>query len=208
MLAINFRRPSLRIFCLRSAGRKIVTGMDELDDARLDGVELFVLDASFDALFDAGLIATVGKHGLAEQPLRAARADPAVSEEEDGAVSENEDGAGACVVGPGRPRSATIRARKTPKNFGDLTSFEEGLTLYLMRADNRFKCSEAHAHGKVSDLRRSVGSAQGIIRKSHLDATAPVSATDLAALRNPDRVLADLETVSSDRAKQLLGTIL
>jgi hypothetical protein len=171
-------------------------------------VELFVLDASFDALFDAGLIATVGKHGLAEQPLRAARADPAVSEEEDGAVSENEDGAGACVVGPGRPRSATKRARKTPKKLGDLTSFEEGLTLYIMRADNRFKCSEAKAHGKVSDLRRSVGRAQGIIRKSHFDATAPVSATDLAALRNTDRVLADLETVSSDRAKKLLGTIL
>ncbi len=59
MMLANFHRPSLRIFWL--AGRKIVTGMAENDDARLDGVGLFVLDDSFDALFKEGLIATVGK---------------------------------------------------------------------------------------------------------------------------------------------------
>jgi len=112
------------------------------------------------------------------------------------------------VVGTGRPRSASKRARSTPKKLGDLTSFEELLTSHLMRADNRFKCGEATADEKARDLRAIVARAQGITRKSHLDATAPVSATDLTALRNTERVLAHLETLSSHRAQALLGTIL
>ena len=81
--------------------------MDERDDARLDGVGLFVLDDSFDALFKEGLIATVGKHGLVEQPLGAARAAPAGAEcEEDGDLS-SKDVVDECVVGTAKPRCAS-----------------------------------------------------------------------------------------------------
>jgi hypothetical protein len=110
--------------------------MDELDDARLDGVGLFVLDDSFDALFTDGLIATVEEYGLVERPLPAARAAPAVAEcGEDGDPSSDAE-RGECVLGPSRPLCASTRAKK--RHLGVLSTFEAGLQWALM--NNKKKC--------------------------------------------------------------------
>ncbi len=100
-----------------------------------------------------------------------------------------------------------VLQKKNTRLVVNLSPFEVKLALYFTRADNRFKCGEGKAHRKVRDLRATVGRVKGV-PMSRRDAAPPVSATDLEALRNTERVLAHLDTVSRDRAKTLLGTII
>ena len=92
MLAINVRRPSLRIFTCR----KKIDGMDELD---LGGVPPpLQVDYRSDAIFDASLILELQRHGLTSYlPNRAAPA--GAGEEDEDEQPATDDVRGALVVG-------------------------------------------------------------------------------------------------------------
>jgi hypothetical protein len=163
---------------------------------------LLPFDDRSDAIFDASLILELQRHGLTSYlPNRAAPA--GAGEEDEDEQPATEDESSAFVV---RQRSASKRQKRPPPV--DLSEFEAALLLHVTNADNPKKCGAEKAGFKLRDLRLMVLYARDIKKSRRNDASPPVSARDLAALFNTERVMEHLETVSRDRAHQLLGTII